>query len=124
MTKKRFPSSVYKHGNDPDPRFTLANERTFLAWIRTSLAFIAGALALEALDIPLQPTFRILATGIFLFLGVSTPVYAWVAWMRNERALRTNTPLHGPTMSVVLSVALTVIVIILGFGLVLEGSGS
>ena len=32
-------------GEEPDPRFTLANERTFLAWIRTSLAFLAGGIA-------------------------------------------------------------------------------
>ena len=39
----RWPSSVYAHGHDPDPRFSLANERTFLAWIRTALALVAGA---------------------------------------------------------------------------------
>ena len=32
-------------GVDPDPRFTFANERTFLAWIRTALALVAGGLA-------------------------------------------------------------------------------
>ena len=32
-------------GEEPDPRFSLANERTFLAWIRTSIALIAGGLA-------------------------------------------------------------------------------
>ena len=32
-------------GTDPDPRFTFANERTFLAWNRTALALIAGGLA-------------------------------------------------------------------------------
>ena len=35
-------------GTEPDPRFTLANERTFLAWIRTSLALLAGGVAVEA----------------------------------------------------------------------------
>ena len=30
-------------GEAPDPRFTLANERTFLAWIRTALALLGGA---------------------------------------------------------------------------------
>lgn len=35
-------------GTEPDPRFTLANERTFLAWIRTSLALLAGGIAIEA----------------------------------------------------------------------------
>jgi hypothetical protein len=32
-------------GTDPDPRFTLANERTFLAWVRTALAVVAGLAA-------------------------------------------------------------------------------
>src|SRR6185437_4575712 len=32
-------------GSDPDPRFTFANERTFLAWNRTALALIAAGLA-------------------------------------------------------------------------------
>ncbi len=35
-------------GSEPDPRFTLANERTFLAWVRTALALLAGGIAIEA----------------------------------------------------------------------------
>ena len=36
---------------DLDARFSLANERTFLAWIRTSLAMVAaGVVAAKALD--------------------------------------------------------------------------
>ena len=31
----RRPLSVYGHGEEPDPRFSLANERTALAWMRT-----------------------------------------------------------------------------------------
>ena len=54
MTKARFPGSVYGTGEEPDPRFSMANERTFLAWIRTSLAFIAGGVALETFDLPLN----------------------------------------------------------------------
>ena len=46
---------VLPGGEEPDPRFTLANERTFLAWIRTSLAFLAGGLALEAFAIEAFP---------------------------------------------------------------------
>jgi hypothetical protein len=34
---------------EPDYRFTLANERTFLAWIRTALALIAGGVAVAQL---------------------------------------------------------------------------
>ena len=29
-------------GEEPDYRFTLANERTFLAWVRTALGLLAG----------------------------------------------------------------------------------
>jgi hypothetical protein len=33
---------------EPDYRFTFANERTFLAWIRTALALIAGGVAVAS----------------------------------------------------------------------------
>jgi uncharacterized membrane protein YidH (DUF202 family) len=36
-------------GQHPDYRFTLANERIFLAWIRTSLALVAGGIAVVRL---------------------------------------------------------------------------
>ena len=49
----RWPRSVYAHGTDPDPRFSLANERTFLAWVRTGLALVAGAAAVDALPLPM-----------------------------------------------------------------------
>ena len=37
-TPHRRPRSVYGGGEEPDPRFSLANERTALAWMRTALA--------------------------------------------------------------------------------------
>ena len=43
---------VHDEGDEPDPRFTLANERTFLAWVRTTLAMLAGAVALHSLGFP------------------------------------------------------------------------
>ncbi|GAM70385.1 inner membrane protein [Vibrio sp. JCM 19236] len=36
-------------GEAPDYRFSLANERTYLAWIRTALALLAGAIAVDQL---------------------------------------------------------------------------
>src|SRR5690625_7704897 len=45
----RRPASVYSVGSDPDARFSLANERTALAWLRTALALVAGGVALTTL---------------------------------------------------------------------------
>ncbi len=38
-----------KNSLDPDIRFLLANERTLLAWVRTSIALEAGGIALTQL---------------------------------------------------------------------------
>lgn len=82
VRERRFPRSIYGHGAEPDPRFTLANERTFLAWIRTSLALIASGVALEALGLPLHPGLRLAASLVLLALGLALPVVAWWHWGR------------------------------------------
>ena len=84
-------------GTEPDPRFTLANERTFLAWIRTSLALLAGGIAIEAFtaDLFLEPVRKILAV-LLLLLGMLLSGGAAVRWIRVERSMRNNTPLPLP----------------------------
>ena len=68
MSRARFPRHVFEAGTEPDPRFTLANGRAFLAWIRTALALVAAGVALEALALPLQPALRFTASMILLAL--------------------------------------------------------
>ena len=71
---------ILRDGQEPDPRFTLANERTFLAWIRTSLGLTAGAVALEAFageEIP-----EIIRTPVACILLVLAAVLAIVAFRR------------------------------------------
>ncbi|MGQ4496305.1 YidH family protein [Dermabacteraceae bacterium P13101] len=65
----RFPARVYRHGSEPDARFSLANERTFLAWLRTSLALIAGGVALETLGLGINPSHRLAASLILIVCG-------------------------------------------------------
>ena len=99
---------MYGAGSEPDPRFSLANERTFLAWIRTSLALLAAGVALEAFALPLVPALRLAASLVLIAGGIATPVQAWVGWMRTERAVRLATPLPAPRLAG--PVALVVIV--------------
>ena len=63
--RRRFPRSVFDGGEDPDPRFSLANERTFLAWLRTGLALVVAGLAVEALDVP-STTWLVMFVSVFV----------------------------------------------------------
>ncbi len=78
-------------GSDPDYRFTLANERTFLAWVRTGLALLAGAVALASFVHDFGPrSLRVSITAFLLILSLIVTVGAYVRWDRTERALREN----------------------------------
>lgn len=66
---RRYPAGLYSHGAEPDPRFSLANERTFLAWIRTSLALIAAGVALEAFVVNMPPGLRLAAALLLIVAG-------------------------------------------------------
>ncbi|MDO5618197.1 YidH family protein [Kocuria sp.] len=97
-------------GIEPDPRFTLANERTFLAWIRTSLAFLAGGVALEAFTGDIFPT--VIRTGLaiaLLLVGMIVAAGATVRWIRLERAMRRSLPLPLPWIAPVLALGAAVV---------------
>ncbi|WP_106400486.1 YidH family protein [Actinocorallia populi] len=105
----RFPRWVYAEGTEPDPRFTLANERTFLAWVRTSLALIGGGIALEALPLPLQPAFRAAAALLLLLLGLLVPVLAWLSWAVAERRMRRREPLPSSWVTAPLAIGVSAV---------------
>ncbi len=98
--------TLLPEGEEPDPRFTLANERTFLAWTRTSLAFMAGGVALDAVPVAgISTELRTLLAVFVIAIGVLISLGSAVRWLRVERAMRTKKPLPVPLIIPVLSAA-------------------
>ena len=101
----RWPRRVYATGSDPDPRFTFANERTFLAWIRTGLGFLAAGVAIAAVarwSDRLGLEIR-LASAVLIICGLACGLGAFRRWMANERAMRLNEPLPSSPLLLVLT---------------------
>ncbi|MBP8918381.1 MAG: DUF202 domain-containing protein [Micropruina sp.] len=108
---RRWPAWVYGVGDEPDPRFSLANERTFLAWIRTGLAFVTAGLGIAALAhfAPATGARFIAASVVMLCCGVVCGFTGFGRWARNERAMRLGVPLIRPSVLPMLSVILLLI---------------
>lgn len=104
---------------EPDYRFTLANERTFLAWIRTALALIAGGIAV----VQFVPAFGIPgvrhALGVLLTAGGGLlAALAVRRWQRVQAAMRRNEGLPTTYVPLVLGgaiFAVTVVVLVVLF---------
>ena len=95
---------------EPDPRLLYANERTFLAWIRTSLALVAAGLAI----IELLPAFKVVggrrSVGLPLIaLGTWLAATAYRTWTQNERAMRAGEPLPRNYQVLVLAIGVAVV---------------
>lgn len=94
MLPRRRRPPLREVGHDPDYRFSLANERTFLAWIRTAIALIAGGVALANLVPDLRPELLRDALAVLLVvLAVVLAVRSHARWDRAERAIRQDLPL-------------------------------
>lgn len=91
----RFPRGVYDVGREPDPLYSLANERTYLSWLRLAVTLLAGAVAIDRLFLE-HPWFwsEILALGLVV-IAFGTCGLAVRRWWATERALRQREPLPG-----------------------------
>jgi putative membrane protein len=97
-------------GTEPDPRFTFANERTFLAWSRTALALVVAGLGV----VQLLPAFpgvpwgrHVLGVPLIVF-GAVVAVTAYGEWARNQRAMRHGEPLPRSVMPRLMAMVISV----------------
>lgn len=104
------PASVRSVGEDPDARFSLANERTLLAWIRTSLAMLAGGVAVvEVVPKLAIPGGRHVLGIPLVLLSVVISLSAYRHWAQTERALRLRQPLPPSPLPRVLGLGVGVV---------------
>ncbi|MGI8334914.1 YidH family protein [Actinomadura scrupuli] len=106
---------------EPDPRFTLANERTFLAWIRTSLALIAGGIALAEFGERIGPSpIRQAMSVAPVMAGTALSLLSYLHWRSCQRALRTGEPLPPPRFAIGLTALVVAAGLVLSISLLLR----
>ncbi|TGB09341.1 DUF202 domain-containing protein [Streptomyces sp. MZ04] len=114
------PERIREEGDTPDYRFSLANERTFLAWLRTALALIGGGFAVDQFLPDLRWAWRIGLALALLAAGVLCSLRAVNHWVRCERAMRRGEDLPTSRFPTLLSLAVAVValamVVIVLFG--------
>ncbi|ATZ27594.1 YidH family protein [Streptomyces lavendulae] len=112
------PQRLRDEGDTPDYRFSLANERTFLAWIRTALALVGGGFAVDQFLPDLRWGVRVGMALALLAVGAACALRAVNHWVRCERAMRRGEDLPLSRFPVVLSlgvglVAVAMVVVVL-----------
>lgn len=107
--------------SEPDYRFSLANERTFLAYLRTGLALGAAGIAAAQFLTEVEPDWlkRLMAV-VLAVAGVATSLGAYYRWRRTLTAMRRGAPLPRTLMPLGLALAVLV-VLVLGVYLVTFG---
>ena len=109
----RLWSSLAGVGEEPDVRFTYANERTFLAWSRTCLALVVTGIAATQLlpELDIDDGRKLIGIPLII-LGAVLEIVAYRHWYENERAMRLRQPLPPSRMTLVLAVGIAIVAVI------------
>ncbi|MFC8087632.1 YidH family protein [Streptomyces sp. NPDC057340] len=107
------PGDVRREGTTPDYRFSLANERTFLAWLRTALALIGGGFAVDQFLPDLSRGWRVGLALALLAAGVLCALRAVNHWARCERAMRRGEDLPVSRFPALLSLVVAVVAVVM-----------
>jgi putative membrane protein len=100
-------------GGEPDYRFTLANERTLLAWVRTALALDVAGLGVIRFAPPLGwAGGRELVGAVLVLFGAATAWSGYRRFLATDRAIRAGDPLPAHAAPRVLAAALAVVSVV------------
>ena len=88
----------------PEAQFQLANERTYLAWLRTALALVASGVAAARLLAGQTLHWAWETVGVLLIMaGVVTAALARRRWRAMDAAIREGEPLPAPGIAVMIA---------------------
>ena len=100
-------------GQEPDPRWSLANERTLLAYSRTALAFIVAGLAIAGSRSVADTSIWFAALGLpLIVVGGVVALGGRRRFLATQRAMRTGMPLGAPVVAAILPIAIAVIAVV------------
>ncbi len=116
---KRDDIKPHSGGTEPDYRFTLANERTFLAWLRTALGLLAGGVAVHQL-VPAPAAASAVLAGLCVALAAILAATAYPRWRRVQIAMRAGEPLPRSWMILALTGGLLALIVAAAVLLVLS----
>ncbi len=109
-------------GSDPDYRFSLDNERTIVAWIRTESALLAGALVLHQLRGVLQlGRANGWIAACLALMAALLGANAYMRWRRNEIAMRHGLPLPPSRLGLTLAACVALVCIEAAVAMLLDG---
>ena len=90
-------------GEEPDPRWTLANERTLLAYQRTALGLLVAGLAVVGSRSVAEAPLWLSAIGLpLIVLGAAVGLEGRRRFLSAQKAMRTGEPLDAPAVAVFL----------------------
>lgn len=83
--KRETPPPV----NDwPDAALLLANEQTFLSWVRTSATLMLAGVLLASFATEFDENLKQIVSVAFVAIGMFCGVFGWLAWRRNLSAIQ------------------------------------
>lgn len=77
---------------------------------------MAAGVALEALEVPIDESFRLFAAIVFVALATLAATQAWVGWFLTEKSMRNREPLRGPGLGSFLTAGILIAMVAIVIG--------